>query len=152
MRYLHYTLATGLGLGYSPIAPGTAGSILAVVSAYYLIKGNIVVLLIATIVVTIVGIYSSTFVENDLGSEDPSIVVIDEISGMWISLLFLPVTPWWYLNAFVLFRVFDVVKPFPIDSLQKLPGGWGIMIDDVAAGIYTFLILQLFVYFFQNVF
>ncbi len=151
MRYLHYTLATGLGLGYSPVAPGTAGSILAVVSAYFLIKGNIVILLIATLVVTAIGTYSSTFVENDLGSEDPSIVVIDEIAGMWISLIFLPVTPWLYLSAFVLFRLFDVVKPFPINSLQKLPGGWGIMFDDVLAGIYSLLILQLWLHFFPNV-
>ena len=150
MRFFHYTLATGLGFGYSPIAPGTAGSLLAVLCAFFLINGNMLWLIIATVVITIIGTMSSTFVEKDLGKEDPSIVVVDEVAGMWISLLFLPVTPWIYGAAFLLFRIFDVLKPYPINSLQKLDGGLGIMMDDVVAGIYTLLIMQFYLHFFNS--
>ncbi|NIU01416.1 MAG: phosphatidylglycerophosphatase A, partial [Nitrosopumilaceae archaeon] len=137
MRIVYYTIATGFGLGYSPVAPGTAGSILGLLIAYFLIRGNTVYLVIASVVCFGAGIISATAVERDSGIEDPSLVVVDEIIGMWISLFFIPYLWWSYLIAFLLFRFFDVVKPFPVNSIQKLQNGWGIMMDDVLAGVYA---------------
>ena len=77
---------------------------------------------------------------------DPGIIVIDEFVGQWISLLFLPRILWIYVAAFMLFRIFDILKPFPANDSQKLKHGWGVMIDDVIAGIYTNLVLQLLIW------
>jgi len=85
-------------------------------------------------------------VEKDLG-HDPSIVVIDEVLGMGISLLFLPRNFWLFFIAFLLFRVFDILKPPPINLSQKLPAGWGIMIDDVIAGFYALIGVHIIRYF-----
>lgn len=139
MRVIYYTLGTGFGLGYSPIAPGTAGSILATLVAFFVIKGNAPYLIIATIVIFTVGVIASSFIEKEREIKDPSLVVIDEIVGMWISVLFIPHVWWSFLIAFALFRFFDVVKPFPANNLQKLHGGLGIMIDDVIAGVYALI-------------
>lgn len=148
MRILHYTIASGLGLGYSPVAPGTAGSLLALGSAFYLLHGNTAFLLILTAVFFIAGTLSATYVEKDSQTHDPSLVVVDEIVGMWISLLLVPHIWWAYIIAFALFRFFDIVKPYPINSLQKLPLGWGIMLDDVGAGIYALIATHLILLFF----
>ncbi|MEL6867415.1 MAG: phosphatidylglycerophosphatase A, partial [Bacteroidota bacterium] len=78
---------------------------------------------------------------------DPSKVVIDEMAGMWISLLWLPFSPLLLLLAFLLFRAFDIGKPFYIRQMEKLPSGWGIMMDDVLAGVYTNLLLQIGLFF-----
>lgn len=139
MRVIYYTLGTGFGLGYSPIAPGTAGSILATLVAFFVIKGNAPYLIIAIIVIFTIGVIASSFIEKEREIKDPSLVVIDEIVGMWISVLFIPHVWWSFLIAFALFRFFDVVKPFPANNLQKLHGGLGIMIDDVIAGVYALI-------------
>lgn len=149
-RVIYYTLGTGFGLGYSPIAPGTAGSILAALVAFFVIKGNAPYLIIATVVVFTIGVTASSYIEKERETKDPSLVVIDEIVGMWISVFFIPYVWWDFLIAFALFRFFDVMKPFPANNLQKLHGGLGIMIDDVIAGVYalisTHLILLLINY------
>ncbi len=147
MRFIHYAIATGLGSGYVPKAPGTAGSILGLLIAYFLFRENTLVLVGSTIIVTLLGIISGSYVEKDKALEDPQIVVVDEIAGMWIGLWFVPVEPWLYLIAFGLFRFFDVKKPYPINKLQDLHGGLGIMMDDVMAGVYTLLIMQALLYF-----
>ncbi len=143
MRRFHYVIATTLGLGYSPIAPGTAGSIFALLVAFFVFNGNTILLIMASVVGTVIGTFSADYVEVNSGSEDPSIVVIDEVAGMWISLLGVPTTPWLYLVAFGLFRLIDIIKPFPVNSLQNIHGGWGIMLDDIAAGIYTLITMQI---------
>ncbi len=141
-RLMVYGIGTGLGAGYSPIAPGTAGSLLALILFGLLPAASVVWLLISGIVF-FVGVKISTLIECDKG-EDPSLVVIDEIVGQWIALLFLPAYPLMvFVAAFFLFRLFDIWKPYPIDLSQKLNGGWGIMIDDVLAGIYANLVLQI---------
>ncbi|TLY33145.1 MAG: phosphatidylglycerophosphatase A [Ignavibacteria bacterium] len=129
-------LATGLFSGYSPIAPGTAGSMLGV--AIYLIPGFEAgaVLAVAIIVTFLLGVYVSAQMENDLG-EDPPVVVIDEVVGMWISLFLLPKTVWVVSLSFLLFRAFDIFKPPPARRLERNKNGWGIMLDDVAAGVYA---------------
>lgn len=148
MRFFHYTIASGLGLGYSPVAPGTAGSLLALGIAFYLLHGSTIFLLILTIVIFFAGTLSATYVEKDSQKHDPSLVVVDEMIGMWISLLLVPHIWWAYLIAFALFRFFDIVKPFPINSLQNLPDGWGIMLDDVGAGIYALIATHIILLFF----
>lgn len=150
MRPIFYIIATCFGLGYSPIAPGTAGSILAVLVAFFLFKGSTTYLVISIILILVIGTIASSYVEKDRESKDPSLVVIDEVAGMWISLLFIPHLWWIFLIAFGLFRLFDVIKPFPANKIQNWDGGLGIMLDDVVAGIYalisTHLILLLINY------
>jgi phosphatidylglycerophosphatase A len=143
-------LATGLCTGYSPVAPGTAGSLLALAILWFFdppdsLLGPGLVLLFFP------GVWASTRVEREEvrkgGKSDPSIVNIDEIMGMGLSVIFLPhsVSRAWLIAGFFLFRLFDIVKPFPADRAQRLPGGWGIMIDDVIAGIYANAVLQVLV-------
>ena len=91
-----------------------------------------------------VGVYAAARVARRLGIEDPSIVVVDEVLGMWLSILGLPFTPVVAVLGFLLFRILDIVKPYPAASLEHLPGGFGIMADDVAAGLYANLLLRVF--------
>jgi phosphatidylglycerophosphatase A len=141
-------LATGLGTGYSPVAPGTAGSLLALPALWFLHPGGSVFLLLGLGLLFPLGVWASTRVEREEVRKgrkaDPSIVNIDEIIGMGTSVLFLPgsASRLWLIAGFMLFRFFDIVKPFPIDRSQRLPGGWGIMTDDLIAGIYANLVLQ----------
>jgi phosphatidylglycerophosphatase A len=139
----HKLFSTFLGIGY--IGKG-AGSIAAAVCCicWYLAwaGGHPPMLLSITITVgiTLLGVWSSGIVEQIWG-KDPGRVVIDEVAGMCISLLFLPVQVKYLLCAFVLFRFFDIVKPLYIRNMELLPGGWGIMLDDGLAGIYTNILI-----------
>jgi len=142
MKLANYLIATGLGLGYSPVAPGTAGSLLGILLMYFLFPFPVWVILLTIIVLFFLGVYTGTALEKDHGP-DPSNVVIDEIVGMMISLVLVPRIWWMYVVAFLVFRIFDIVKPPPINASQKLAGGWGIMIDDVLAGFYSLIIMHL---------
>jgi phosphatidylglycerophosphatase A len=142
-RFLIYAIGTGLGSGYAPIAPGTAGSLLALILILLFPLDSVSWLLISILVFS-AGVWTGTKIEKDKG-EDPGIVVIDEMVGQWLAILFLPRSWITYLLGFVLFRVFDIYKPYPINKSQKLKAGWGIMIDDVIAGIYANIIIQ-FIY------
>lgn len=135
-------IATGLFTGYSPIAPGTAGSALGLAIFFISGAGDTYFFIPLIIITFFIGVITSSILEKSLGS-DPSVVVIDEIVGMWISLLFLPSNLIIMISAFVLFRIFDIIKPFPCRSAEKLKLGWGIMLDDVIAGIYANLLLQI---------
>jgi len=144
----HKAFSTGLGIGYIGKGAGTVAAIAACICWYFLqLNGPLFLPALGiTVVITIVGIWSSTVVEKNWG-EDPQRVVIDEIAGMCISLLFLPVNLKYILAGLVLFRFFDIVKPLLIKRMERLPAGWGIMFDDVLAGIYANLILQVVFYF-----
>ncbi len=139
-RFVYYLIATGLGAGYSPVAPGTAGSLLAVVGFYFLAP-PLALHLLLVMLIFLLGVYVSHQVEKEKG-DDPSLIVVDEIAGQAVSLLFLP--PDWrlYLLAFLFFRLYDIVKPPPINRSQSIPHGWGVMVDDVLAGIYALLSVQ----------
>lgn len=145
MIRIHKIIATSLGIGY--IGKG-GGTVAAAVTAlcWYLAQagGNISVVwqVAITIAITLLGIWSGTEVEPHWGKDDKK-VVIDEVSGMCFSLLFLPVTPAYILAGLVLFRFFDIRKPLLIRRTEALPGGWGVMMDDVVAGVYTNLLLQI---------
>lgn len=147
MKKMHYLIATVLGAGYSPTAPGTAGTLVGLLVAYFFFQGDAIWLVPATLIATAIGTYSADFVEKDAGIQDPSKVVVDELAGMWLGLWFVPPEPLLYLIAFGLFRLFDVSKLYPLNRLQDLPGGWGIMLDDIGAGIYTLLIMHIIIYF-----
>ncbi len=138
---MYYLIATGLGTGYSPVAPGTAGSLLALVFFYFLAPPPAIHLLLVA-VIFLVGVYVSHQVEKEKG-EDPSLIVVDEIAGQAVSLLFLPPDFRLYLLAFLFFRFYDIVKPPPIDHSQRIPHGWGVMMDDLLAGGYALLSVQL---------
>lgn len=136
-------LATGFGSGYSPFAPGTAGSLVGLVLFWPLQRLDLGLQVAVVIVVFVLGVAVAGDVAQRVGREDPGIVVVDEVVGMWISLLALPWSPGVAFAGFFLFRVMDVVKPFPARRLEDLPAGWGIMADDVMAGIYANVALRL---------
>lgn len=98
------------------------------------------------VALSIAGIWSAGVVARAIRDEDPSIVVVDEFAGMWLSLLFLPLTPFTAAAGFLLFRVLDVIKPFPARQFEHLPGGLGIVADDLMAGAYANLLLRLALY------
>ena len=138
-HFLSYVLATGFGTGYAPVAPGTAGSLLAL-CLYVLIPLSEMQWILIIAITIYLGIITGTYVEKRL-NKDPGIVVIDEMAGQWLSLLFLPRTFYIYIIAFLLFRLLDIIKPFPADRSQNLNGGLGIMMDDIIAGIYTNILI-----------
>jgi phosphatidylglycerophosphatase A len=142
---LKYILATGFGTGYAPYASGTVGSFAALL-LYILIPLNSYLWLLISIILFFVGIWVSGMVERDKG-KDPGIVVIDEFVGQWIALIFLPRMLWIFIAGFLIFRILDIIKPFPAANFEKIKGGTGIMLDDVIAGIYTNIILHLILYF-----
>ena len=122
------------------MASGTAGSAVALLGLW-LIPSTTRSLIAATVVVIAVGLWASGRVERLVGRKDPGVIVIDEVAGMMISVLFLPRTWPVLLAAFFLFRLFDVWKPFPARQSQAIGGGVGVMIDDVIAGIYALAVV-----------
>jgi phosphatidylglycerophosphatase A len=152
MKFIYKLIATSFGSGYSPYAPGTAGAIVGCLVMYLFNEFQILntyqnpTLFICLIIVTIlIGI----FVTNKLSSEwgkDPSKVVIDEVIGMWITMIFIPFSWLNLLIGFGLFRFFDIAKPMGIRKLEKLNGGVGVMADDILAGIYANIVLQIIIY------
>lgn len=129
-------IGTGVYSGYCPIASGTAGSLVALL--LYFIPGmeNPLILGIAIVLSLAAGVPAASALARIHG-DDPSIVVIDEITGMWISLLFLPKNIVLASLAFFLFRIYDIIKPPPARQMERIHGGWGIMLDDVVAGMYA---------------
>jgi len=139
---LHQIIATVAGIGYIRKGSGTVAAAVCAI-AWYVFAGGVdpAVVLFVTLAITAIGVWSATVVERYWGI-DSHRVVIDEVAGMGISVLFLPVSFGIGLAAFVLFRFFDIAKPAYIRSMEKLPHGWGVMADDVLAGIYTNILLQ----------
>jgi phosphatidylglycerophosphatase A len=143
MRRLGLLVATFGYIGFAPLAPGTVGSA-AGVGLFYLIRGVEAAwaqpLLIAVLFAA--GVWAASIAERALGGTDPGPVVIDEVVGMLITLLWLPVTPLGALAGFLVFRVLDVVKPWPSRQFESLHGGLGIMADDAMAAIYGLLLMR----------
>ena len=137
MKSFHYLFATGFGVGNIPPVPGTYGSLLGA-ALFLLVPANQFSIKIAAILVLILfGAYAASIIEMETGVPDNNIIVIDEIAGMWIALLLVPMQLWWIISAIVLFRILDIVKPYPIKKIERLKRGYGVMLDDVAAGIYA---------------
>jgi phosphatidylglycerophosphatase A len=147
VRLSAWLLATWFGVGKFPWGPGTAGSLAALIIAYvlrtYLGFGRIPLLLLIC-GLTLPSIWAAGRTARDQGKADPGMVVVDEVLGQWIVLLGAAAESWIvYLVAFVLFRLFDIWKPGPIRKLEALPGGFGIIADDMGAGILGALLLWL---------
>lgn len=140
---LAWILATGFGTGYGPIAPGTWGSLpgLALAFGLYRIGGSWAVAA-GALFFALTGVWAAGRVELLLARKDPGVVVVDEIAGQMVSLLLLPVSPHVLIAGFLVFRVLDVLKPWPANRLEALPGGSGIMADDLMVGLYANLILH----------
>jgi phosphatidylglycerophosphatase A len=135
-------IATVLGGGYSAFAPGTVGSAVGVLLFWPMATAGWAWQAGASTVLFVVGSLAAGRVARQVNEEDPSIVVVDEVVGQWVTLTALPFTPFTAGLGFLLFRVMDVVKPWPARDLERVPGGWGIMADDVAAGIYANLVVR----------
>lgn len=167
--YLALAIAT-VGVGYFPIAPGTVGSLVGVglylaiwsglyrmfewnaargkLNLLYVFTPQLAAMLLVVFLVTLAGIWAATRVEKSSQKKDPAIVVIDEVAGQMIALLSGPfwLPTWWsVLSAFILFRAFDIWKPYPIRRLEALESGLGIMADDVLAGIYALIVNSLLI-------
>jgi phosphatidylglycerophosphatase A len=124
------------------VASGTVGSFVTLI-ALWLIPFTTLALLVTLAVVTLVGIWAGSRVEMVIDAKDPGIIVIDEVAGMLVSVLFLPRTIPVLVTAFVLFRVFDIWKPFPARQFQEVHGGLGVMLDDLIAGAYTLALIAI---------
>jgi phosphatidylglycerophosphatase A len=135
-------VATAFGSGHSPCAPGTAGSAVGLLLFWPMAAWPWPWQLGACVALLLVGTVAATRVAERVGRKDPGIVVVDEVLGQWVTLLTLPFTPATAAVGFLLFRAMDILKPWPARDLERLPGGWGIMADDVAAGVYAHLLLR----------
>lgn len=155
---LAFFIATGFGAGLIPFAPGTFGSLVGLLIASGLIhvfSSDVILLqnslIVAGLVLAMIGVWSGTRAERIFDRKDAGQIVIDEVCGQVISFVF--IAPylarlgsqwrWWMIAGFALFRFFDIFKPYPLNSLQQLTGGIGVMMDDVIAGIYAAIIMSL---------
>jgi phosphatidylglycerophosphatase A len=137
-------IATLFGAGRSPIAPGTAGTLVSLPAA--ILAGDLLPLwgfALATAAVALLAVWSSDAAARFLQQKDPGVVVIDETAGLFVALFGIPIGVASVASAFVLFRVMDVLKPYPAARLERLRGGWGIVADDLVAGLYANLALRL---------
>lgn len=138
-------ISTWFGCGYSRVAPGTAGSAAAIGIALLIehyAGWRPAAFAALAIGVSAPGIWAAGATARQAGIEDPQFVVVDEVVGQWLALAGARVLNWKsWLAAFVLFRLFDIWKPFPVRQLESLPGGWGIVADDLMAGFYAALVL-----------
>jgi phosphatidylglycerophosphatase A len=136
-------IATGFGVGLLPPAPGTWGALAAVPCACAIrVVGGPIALAAAAIIVFALGCWAAGRVARAGGEEDPGFIVIDEVAAQWLVLLAVPLDWRWYSAAFLLFRLFDITKPWPIRAVERrVAGGLGVMLDDVVAALYAVLIL-----------
>jgi len=145
----HKLSSTSLGIGYIGKGAGTVAAVACCICWYFAWAGGYPPPLASvsiTLAITLIGVWSSSIVEKIWG-KDPARVVIDEVAGMCIGLLFVPVSIKFIVLALILFRFFDIVKPLYVRKMEELPSGWGIMMDDVLAGIYTNIIVNAVVWF-----
>jgi len=147
MLKLSEMISTFFGAGFFPLAPGTLASFLAVIIYKYLFSGfTWPYYLLLLVLVVAAGIYFSTIYARYLNLQDPGKIVIDEVAGQLLA-LFLVTPDWkWLALSFLLFRFFDIVKPLGIKKLERIKWGWGIMADDLAAGLLTWLITGLIIF------
>ena len=145
-----WTVATFFGVGLGKPGPGTWGSVAAVLLwaawahfAHPAPHALLIALLAAIAATMALGVPAASIVEREAGRTDPGFVVIDEVIGQWIALVLSPVDWRHGLIALALFRLFDITKPFPVRRFERLPAGWGIVFDDVAAGLYALVVALL---------
>jgi phosphatidylglycerophosphatase A len=141
LNSLERLIVTGLYSGYSHVASGTCGTAVALLTYIFLPEFSVFGWTFGLVVLFFLSVYTSTKGEAEWG-HDPSPVVIDEVMGFFVSVAFLPQSLLVGVLAFFLFRVLDILKPYPAKEAESLPCGWGVVLDDVAAGVYANLILR----------
>ncbi|MCX7876205.1 MAG: phosphatidylglycerophosphatase A [Melioribacteraceae bacterium] len=148
INFLENLIGSGFYTGYVNKASGTFGSLAALL--IYLIPGfeNPTIMIFFISFFIVIGVPIAIKFENKYGP-DPKEYTNDEVIGMWLTLLFVPKKIWWIVIGFFIWRFLDIVKPFPAKQLEKVKNGWGVLLDDIAAGIYSFIILQLLIYVFN---
>jgi len=144
-------IAEGGYAGKSPFAPGTAGTVVGVL-LYLLIRDlHPAAYLVICVFVTLLGTWAAGHAEEILGKKDASPIVIDEIAGYLVSMFLVPQGWLFVIAGFFLFRLFDIIKPYPLMRIQDLHGGWGVMLDDIGAGIYSNIVLQAVIFAMRNI-
>ena len=145
MKLLSKIISSFFGAGYFPIAPGTLTSLVVILAyKFYLFRLSWSLYLLILFLLFFIGVYASTKVESESRKKDPRKIVIDEACGQLL-VLFRMGDAWFpILSGFLLFRIFDIVKPYPIKKVETLPSGWGIMMDDIVAAIYAGVIINLY--------
>jgi len=136
-------IATFFYVGLIPIGPGTFGTLAAIPLFYVLSFTPLYLYLAITVVIILISVQASTVAEEIFGKTDPGQVVADEVCGYLITMILVPVTLSNIFLGFLLFRFFDIAKPYPVRKFEKLPGGWGIVMDDVMAGVYSCITLHI---------
>lgn len=142
-------LATGLRSGYAPIVPGTFGTLPAIPIIMLTAPLSILTKMLVFILLFVGGIIASEYYEKYFEKKDPGEVVIDEIAAYYLVLMFIPLTTTNVILSFILFRIFDITKPYPIKKLEAIGGGVGIMLDDILAAVYallSFIVIQSFIW------
>lgn len=146
-------IASFFYVGFVPIVPGTFGSLGGLLIYFLLLPlASWQIYLGVFVAVTLLGIWAAGKAEHESGIVDPSFVVIDEVSGQLMTLFLIPFNWVFVIVGFVLFRFLDIVKPVPARQAERLPGGYGIMLDDVIAGIYGNIFMHIFVYVWNRIF
>ena len=136
-------LATCFKIGHLPIASGTWGSLAAVIGWWLWLQYlDPLVFIVLIITIFTIGVFATNIIIDHTGEKDPSRVVIDEVAGQWLGLLMLPDGALYIVGAFILFRFLDISKPWPIQQLEQFPKGWGVMLDDMLAGLLTLGLIQ----------
>jgi phosphatidylglycerophosphatase A len=145
MKLLSKVISTFFGLGYFPVAPGTITSLVVILAyKFYLYQLSWPLYLLMLFLLFVAGVYTSTKFSAESNKKDPRKIVIDEACGQLLVLFRMPEAWFPVLASFILFRIFDIVKPYPIKKVEALPAGWGIMMDDVVAAIYAGVIINLY--------
>jgi len=142
LNKINHFLATGFYSGHLPTAPGTWGSLLMVLLVFFFPFLNNIYLISA---LSIGGIAAANYEERQTGIKDDSKIVIDEMAGQLLTFYSLPTTTPVLIGGFILFRLFDITKPWIIDRVQELPSGWGVMLDDILAGLTSLIILKIII-------
>lgn len=148
MKTILITIATFFNVGRIPLAPGTWASLVTTITLYLLRPrlSSVSIEILSLIMIIAVGIPAAGYAEIFFQKKDPGQCVIDEVAGQMLCLIFLPRTVGYYLAAFLIFRFFDIVKPFPIRLAEKIGKGTGVMVDDLIAGLYTLAAIRLFIW------
>ncbi|MCH7949146.1 MAG: phosphatidylglycerophosphatase A [Candidatus Dadabacteria bacterium] len=136
-------IATVFYVGLIPIAPGTFGTIAAIPLFYALSFTPLYLYLAITVLIILISVWASGVAEEIFGKTDPGVVVADEVCGYLVTMILVPVTLGNIFFGFLLFRLFDIAKPYPIRKFERLPGGLGIVMDDVMAGVYSCITLHI---------
>ena len=136
-------LATCFKIGHLPIAPGTWGSLVAIIGWWLWLQYlDPLVFIVLIIAIFTIGVFAINTIIDHTGEKDPSRVIIDEVAGQWLGLLILPDGILYIAGAFFLFRFLDILKPWPIREMEQFPKGWGVMLDDTLAGLLTLGLIQ----------